>query len=175
MMIYVTPNEERYPMKKAKALVDLKEGMKPKEVAEKYDIPLSTVYVWKRELASGKLNEDIDRVVEVDPEVLHEVAAEIKAKAPEPVRKEVDKLTKAVEGLERLNERMQELALKALNRVEVALSDPDLSNKDLALLSGIIKDLYMAFNSKNITNVNVVNSTNISTEKREIFKAKLGA
>ena len=50
----------------------------------------------------------------------------------------------------------------------------EMTIKDWATISNTIGSLYSAIFSKNVTNVNVMNNTNISGEKREIFKASKG-
>ena len=159
---------------RTKIEAELKLGKPPKELAEKYGVSYGTILGWRKKLDAAKFDADVDAVVEVDPHVLHTVAEEVKSKAPEVLKKEVDKLVNSVTSLERLNQKMHELAFKALEHVEAKLCE-DISTKELQVLSGIIRDLYTSFNSKNVTNVNVLNSTTISTEKREIFKSSLKA
>ena len=155
---------------------ELRMGKKPRELVEKYDISYPTIMGWRKKLESELEDENVSAVIDVSPQILHEVAERVKAEAPEPIKKEVDKLVGAVVGLDRLNEKMHEVAYKLLNRIDQIISmNEDLSTKEISMLAQSLGQLYNSFNNKSVTNVNVMNQTNISTEKREIFKSSLRA
>ena len=155
---------------------ELRMGKKPRELAEKYGVSYPTVAGWRKKLDTEIADEDVSTVIDISPQVLHDVAERVKAEAPEPIRKEVDKLVGAVVGLDRLNEKMHEVAYKLLNRIDQITSmNEDLSTKEISMLAQSLGQLYNSFNNKSVTNVNVLNQNNINTEKREIFKASLKA
>ena len=154
---------------------ELRMGKAAKGLAEKYNISYPTVIGWKRQLdETTTIDEPINELVEVDEQTLVAVADRVKAEAPEAVKKKVDKLVSGVTGLQRLDERFHKLVFDILEQAEELLRDEDITPKDWALIANTIGSLYTAIFSKSVTNVNVMNTTNISSEKREIFKASKG-
>ncbi len=154
---------------------ELRMGKTAKDLAEKYDISYPTVIGWKKKLdESTIIDEPINNLIEVDEQTLVAVAEKVKAEAPDIVKKKIDKLVDGITGLQRLDEKFHALVFDILEQAEVFLAEPDIKPKDWAMIAGTIGSLYTAIFSKNVTNVNVMNNTNISSEKREIFKASKG-
>ena len=166
------------PKLRMKVEAELRLGKKPKELSEKYEVPYATVISWARKIREEQADADIDELLQYDETTLHHIAEEIKKEAPLPAQKQVEKAVGDVIGLGRLEEKTRATAFSILNKVEAALqvmSEPNL--KELGQAANIVSTLHTALFNKNTTQVNVLNNntTNISAEKREIFKSSLKA
>ena len=164
------------PKLRMKIEAELRMGKRPRELADRYDVSYPTVMGWKRKLDEGLSDEDVDELLKYDEVTLHQVVDAVKESAPVLEAKKVEKLVDDVSGLKRLEEKTRELSLEILNKVEVALSlEGEPNMKTLREAAGIVSTLHTALFSKNTTQVLVNNTTNISSEKREIFKSSLKA
>ena len=159
-----------------KVEAELRLGKKAKELSEKYDVPYVTIRVWAKKLDTEQADKDIDELMEYDETTLHSMAEEIRLQAPTKAEVvKAEKLVKDVIGLQRLEEKTRSVSFSILNSVEGYLalqSEPSL--KELREAASIVGVLHTALFSKNTTQVNVMNNTNISGEKRDIFKSSLG-
>jgi len=156
---------------------ELRLGKKAKELSEKHGIPYVTIRVWAKKINSEQADIDVDELIQYDETTLHGMVEEIKATAPTKVEvKKAEALVNDIIGLQRLEEKTRSVSFSILNKVEAYLaiqSEPNL--KELREAAGIVGVLHTALFNKNTTQVNVMNNNNISGEKREIFKASLGA
>jgi len=155
---------------------ELRLGKKPKELSEKYGVPYVTINGWNKKLKAERENAEVDALLEVDESVLHHIADEVKKDAPLPEAKKVEKLVGQVDGLKRLEDKTRELSLSILNQVSNYLALQEEPNmRDLKDAATIVTTIHNAMFNKASTQVNVMNSTTINTEKREIFRANLKA
>jgi len=150
------------------------------QIAERYNMTLSEVYELKKKLKKEKVDDDLDSLLKVSPEVLEETKKEIEKKQSNlPTELKKLQVLKGVEGLQRLNDKNIQVANIILSRVEsVLLQDEEintLSLKNLKIATEIITSINSAFFGKNVTNITVNNQTNniLNTDK-QIFKSKLG-
>ena len=160
-----------------KVYAELRLGKKPKELSEKYDMPYQTINVWNNKIKKEMANTDVDMLLEADEVTLHQVANQLKESAPMPEAKKVDKLVKQVDGLKRLEEKTRSISMSILNEVQSYLAlqgEPNM--RDLKDAASIVTTIHNAMFNKANTQINVMNNnTNISGEKREIFRANLKA
>jgi len=167
------------PNLRMKIEAELRLGKKARELSEKYEVPYVTVNKWRKTITAQQADADIDDLMQYDEVTLHHMAEELKKTgAPLPAQKQVEKAVGDVIGLSRLEEKTRTTAFSILNKVEAALqvmSEPNL--KELGQAANIVSTLHTALFNKNTTQVNVLNNntTNISAEKREIFKSSLKA
>ena len=157
---------------KIQALALKEEGLSNREISEELGVPDSTVSIWLKRLKKEENRGRLAEVVEVDAAVVREMGEEIKKKTPDVLKKEVDRVVDGVVGLQVLDEKFREVSMALLDKLSAVLSD-DLTIKEMETVGKTIAGMYSAIFSKNVTNVNVLNSTTISTEKREIFKSSL--
>ena len=161
------------PTLKTKAIGLLELGKTPREVSEKLGIGYQTVLGWKKKLDSRSEDDGLSSLVEVDEATLTIVADRIKEEAPAAVAKKVDKLVEGVVGLQKIDEKFRTVVYELLEWAELQSQREDLSVNEWKTIGTTISSMYTAIFSKNVTNVNVMNNTNISSDKREIFKASL--
>ena len=162
------------PQLRMKVEAELRLGKKARELSESYGIPYPTIRIWAKKLEAEQADADIDELLQYDEVTIHSMAEEMKKEAPLPEVKKVEKLAKDVMGLQRLEEKTRSTAYSILNQVEAAIAlmgEPNL--KELQIAGNIVSTLHTALFNKNSTQINVMNQNNISTEKREIFKASL--
>lgn len=160
--------------KRALAMVAFREGKKPRDVAESLDVSNSTAYQWHSEWKAAKDDIAVELARELPGVVLHEAIEEISEHAPQELKQAAGRLERSMQGLDQLNEELQAQAFKILGQVSKRI-DEDLELKELRIATEIVTSLVNAFNSKNITNVNVLNQTNINDEKLSLFKSSLTA
>ena len=154
---------------KADAL--LANGTPIDEVANKLGIPEVTVRSWKRKLEEQ--NEDLKTVVKVDAAVLHSIADKVRETAPADVIKKVDNIVDKVVGLQQLEPKFHSIVMNLLEKAEELSKDSDLSVKDWKDLSSGIGLLYANIFNKSGVNVNVLNQTQVSSEKLQMFKSTM--
>jgi transposase len=159
-----------------KVIAELRTGKKPGDLAEKYGISYPTVAGWKRKIEEEKVDEEVDELINYDEVTLHTVVEKAKEELPTVEAKKVAKVVEEAYGLKRLDEKTRTIGVKIIDKVGAYVdSNPDMSLKELKEAASIVTMIHSAFFNKNVTQVNVVNSTSINTEKREIFKASLKA
>ena len=157
---------------KADALLAM--GKPAKDVAELLDISYQTVQSWKKRLVTKQEGlSDLETVVEIDLPTLHTVAAAVKENAPDRVSKQIDKLIDGVTGLQQLEPKFHTVVFNLLEAAEEMSLKGDLSVKDWAVLSTGIGALYNSVFNKSGVNVNVMNQTNVSSEKMSMFKSTM--
>jgi hypothetical protein len=165
------------PNLRTKIEAELRMGKKPRELAEKYtEVAYPTINNWSKKIRKESEEREVDGLLSYDEVTLKHVVDEAKKVAPVPEAKKVEKLVDDAVGLKRLEEKSRGVAFTILSQVEAALalkSEPNM--KMLKEAAGIVSTLHTALFNKNVTQVMVNNQTNISTERREIFKSSLGA
>jgi len=161
------------PQIKLKATSMLRTGKTSKEVSSELGLPYVTVHTWKKKIDAELENNEVVELTTIDPSTLHSIAEEVKLKAPKTVAKEVDKLVEGVVGLQKIDEKFRTVVYELLEWAELQSQREDLSVNEWKTIGTTISSMYTAIFSKNVTNVNVMNNTNISSDKREIFKASL--
>ena len=167
---------------RARAIAMLQTGSPIKEVADKLGVSRGIVSKWNRKLRAENEEQLVQDMVKADPATLLLVADKVKdevAEAPLPekdikvVQKKVDALVDGAIGLQKIDEKFQTVVYELLAWAEERTKG-EMTIKDWSTIASTIGSLYTAIFSKNVTNVNVMNTTNISSEKREIFKASKG-
>lgn len=157
-----------------KVEAELTLGKSPKELSEKYKVPYVTILNWKKKLEAKSKDADIAGVVNVEPEVLHLVAERLKEEAPDAVAKKIDAVVKGAIGLQQLEPKFHAVVLNLLERAEELSKDKELSVRDWKMLGEGIGQLYTSIFNKSGVNVNVMNNTQISGEKMQLFKGSMG-
>ena len=165
------------PNLRTKIEAELRMGKKPRELADKYEgVSYPTINNWYKKIQEEEAEKEVDELLQYDEVTLKHVVDEAKKVAPTLEAKKVEKLVDDAVGLKRLEEKSRGVAFTILSQVEAALaieSEPNM--KVLKEAAGIVSTLHTALFNKNVTQVNVMNQNNISTEKREIFKSSLKA
>ena len=161
------------PKLKTQAMAKLRLGESARKVAEDLKISYGSVNRWQKELYEENEEDNLDTLLSVTPEVLQGVADKVKEKAPPMTRKEIDKLVDGAVGLQKIDEKFRTVVYELLEWAEMKSQDKDLSINEWKTIGTTISSMYTAIFNKNVTNVNVMNQTSISTEKRDIFKASL--
>ncbi len=146
-------------------------GKTPKDLAEKYSKSYGTILGWQKKLKEK--NSDVDTVVAIEPEILHAVAARIKAEAPKDVAKKIDAVVDGVTSLQSLEPKFHAVVLNLLERAEELSLDKELSIRDWAALGNGIGQLYTNIFNKSGVNVNVLNNTQVNGEKMQLFKSSM--
>ncbi len=162
-------DEKKERKLKAEALLAM--GDTPKQVHEKLGVPEVTARLWKKKLEEQ--NTDLETVVDVDLPTLHQVAENIKSNAPQTVIDKVDKLVDGVTGLKQLEPKFHSVVLNLLTKAETLSQTEDLSVKDWLSLSNGIGSLYANIFNKSGVNVNVLNQTQVSSEKLSMFRGSM--
>ena len=157
---------------KARLAVDLREGMPIKEAAEKYDVSVGTVYGIRRKLESGKIDTTIAEAENMDPVVMKTVVEEVVATAPPEVKKQADILVDGIAGLDKLKHKFQETGYQLATKIMQLSRNEDLTPSELLTLSKAFNETVQAF-STSATTINVVNETNVNSDKLSLFKASL--
>ncbi len=155
---------------KADSLLSMGESFD--RVHEITKVPIVTLRSWKKRLDATN-NNDLNVVVDVDLPTLHHVAEEIKKNAPAEVVKKVDMLVKNVVGLKQLEPKFHQVVMNLLTKAETLSADEDLSIKDWLAISNGIGNLYTNIFNKSGVNVNVLNQTQVSGEKMQMFKSSM--
>ncbi len=162
----------RDPKVRIQVEAELRLGKPARELSEKHNIPYATIRLWAQKLKEEPEADKVADLIQVDPQTLEIVAQEIKERAPKEVAAQVDKLVEGVVGLQLLDEKFRTVVLELLEWAELKTKG-DMSITEWAMIGKTIGTLYTSIFNKNITNVNVLNNNNISTEKRDIFKSSL--
>jgi len=154
---------------KAEAL--LVSGLTSKEVSDKLGIAYITVQTWKQKLGEEQTEATISDLVKVDKEALLQVKTIVEQNAPPKVAETIGKVVDGVIGLQELEPKFMTVVTKLLTKAEEMATKEDLSIKDWVAISNAIGLLYSNIYNKSGTNVNVLNQTNLHSEKMSMFKA----
>ena len=165
------------PKTRMKVEAELRLGKTAKSLSEKYDIPYVTINYWNKQLKSEQVDADVNTLMDYDSTTVHSVAENLVKEAPLPEVKKVEKLVKDVDGLKRLEEKTREISMAILSEVQVYMVSNECNLRELKDAATIVTAIHNAIFNKANTQINVMNNstTNISSEKREIFKSSLKA
>jgi hypothetical protein len=165
------------PTTRLRVEAELRLGKKPKELADKYEVPYVTVNGWNNKLKKVLLDQSVDDVMNYDEVTLQTVLDKASEEMPLPEAKKVEKLTKDIVGLQRLEEKTREIGFSILNQVQAYMALNNCELKELSQAANIVTTLHNSLFNKANTQINVMNNntTNISSEKREIFRNSLKA
>ena len=151
---------------------ELRMGAKPKELAEKYEVSVATVYAIRKEIDAEIEDESINQLKDIPTEVIHQVVEESKTKAPQ-LTNVLTAIEVGADGLKKLDAKFQETTAKALARFDEYLLDPETPLKDIKLIIDTTANAYeKVFNSG--TNIHIGDNNNVSNQKLTIFKNKMG-
>lgn len=148
-----------------------------RQISEDDSIPYSTLIRWKRELEEAEAKGELDTLVDVDKLLVHriaeETAQELKDLVPsegELIDKEISEVTKAIDGYQVLNQKLQVAALGIADQISL-LASACTNTKELALLASSLSVLQTAFFNKG-TSINVLQqNNNYSNEGVSKFKS----
>jgi len=166
------------PLIKKKIEAELRLGKNSRELSEKYDISYKTIQIWKKKIDAEMVEVDIDTALSYDEATLYGVVNKLQEEdAPALEVEKAKKLAEDVIGLQRIEAKTREISMAILSQTQKYVEVNDCSLKELREASGIVTTIHNALFNKNTTQVNVMNNntTNISSEKLELFKSSLKA
>lgn len=151
---------------KYKVIALLQNQVIPKDIADETGVSYGAVLKLKREYEQAVMNNTLDQLINTDKLLLAKVGEEISSVVE--ADEAVTKLTKGLDGLERLSEDLQKTALNINTRVNsLILSIDHLSELEIA--ADILCKLQTSFLNKNLTQVNVQNNYGGDTPKYTQF------
>ena len=152
----------------------LRMGMRPKDVAEEFNVRLPTVYSIGKKIKEEEEDKAVAEVCEVPRAVLQHVIEESKKVTSDPfILKTLDSIEVGADGLKKLDAKFQETVAFALTRFDMLLQDEETPLKDIKLILDTTSNAYeKVFNSG--TNIHIGDNNTQSTQQLTIFKNKMG-
>ncbi len=151
----------------------LKAGESAKDIARTESIPYPTILKWRRELEEVETKEDLAEIIDVEPEIVHEVAEGVKERL-EMIAHDagdlVDEVVTSVDKLMTLQTDMQEAGISVVAKIEellIGVTNPN----ELKLLVESLSELQNAFFGK-VPNVNVLNAPGAQFSDSRVSKWK---
>ncbi len=140
---------------KYKVISLLQQEMQPKDIAEDLDVSYGAVLKLRRDYEDAKLNNTMDKILNVDKLVFEEVAEKLDDL---PLAKEaVVELVDGIKGIEKLSINLQATADIINTRVRSLIMSVD-HISELEIAADILCKLQTSFINKNMTQVNVQNN-----------------
>lgn len=152
------------------ALANLKQGKKPKEVAEEVNISYSQALKLSKQLVEAERRDAVLDLFDVEEAVLHQVLEAVKSNSsiaeliPQDVLEgEVEQLSKGLKGLSALETEMQNTAATLVGRINLVAATT--TNADtISILAESLSKLNTSFFAKG-SNVQVNNFNSGDFEK----------
>lgn len=157
----------REESKKRKELVKARiiAGDSPESIMEEHNVSLGFIMRTKKELIQNIKETDTQIVTEATPQLLQEVAEEVKKRTPQDLRGEVNKLVKGVDSLQRLETSFHEAFDLILLRANDLLSREDIKVTEWQIVTNTLSNAYKdVFHSKGTT-INVAQADNINGQQ----------
>lgn len=149
---------------KFKILLEIEKGATPREICEAFNVPYSKVLKMRKDLNAAKDEGEVQSLVNVEQEIVHRIAEEVRKDFNELSPKEditevIEGVVEGIDSYQKLNVKTQESALKVIGRLN-AMVDMCVSPIELEVLASSLTKIHTAFFNKNSTNINVLNQTN---------------
>lgn len=160
----------KYSDQKLEALGLLK--VKPiRDVVRELNIPYSTVLRWNKELVEIKTSEDLEQIIDTEPEIIHKLAEKIQSEFEVLVKDAdvlVDGVITKIDNMQLLSEDLSKAGVTLIKKLQ-AMAIVCTDAKDISYLVDSVAKLQVAFFSKG-TNVQV-NVLPSSTTEVSKFKS----
>ena len=149
---------------KFKILLEIEKGATPREISETFNVPYSRVLRMRRELTAAKETNEVQSLVNVEQEVVHRIAEEVRKDLAEMspnenTDKAIEGVIEAIDGYQLLNTKTQESAMKIIERLNSMVSIC-MTPIELEVLANSLTKIHIAFFNKNSTSVQILNQNN---------------
>ena len=160
--------------KELKVKAELASGVKPRILADKYDVAYSTVIKYRNEMRVEAEKAKVAKVVNLDPVALQVVVENIEEAEREvgAISVDTNAVVKGAQGLQKLEPKFQSAVEKLLERAVDLADDENLTPTGLNTLAKAVGSLYSDIYSSKGTNVQINNTTNtVSADGMSQFEA----
>lgn len=150
-------NDQKY---KAISLLQLDKS--PREVAEELDLSYASILRFKRQWEEAKLEGEVDKLLELDKAVLHDLAMSVDGQVAKDAAVE---LVAGVTSLERLSQDVHKTASTLITRTNSLMMSCNTLD-ELNVAADILCNIQKAFFNTNSTQVNIQNNLGDSNESK---------
>jgi len=152
--------KSKYEDKKYPAMGLIKAGETNAAIAQKLEVPVSTITKWRKSVESIETKEDLAGFLNVDKEILHRIADHVKEELTEeldtPVAGElVDDIVTQMDEMQELNLELIQVGRKLTDKIR-SMTRSIQNESELMVLVEALTKLQNAFFAKG-ANVNVLN------------------